>query len=173
MKRGFTLIEILVSVGIIAIVGSVIAQSFFSMVRTNVKTNLLTTVKQNGDFSLNVVSRMIRNATSVTTICSSGGTTTSSLSLLNNDGNSTTFNCQMDGTIARIASISATRTEYLTNKNVTLGNSCTDTLTFICTVYGDEKKEIQVLFTLSQLGAPEGQFEKASTAFQTTIVTRQ
>ncbi|OGG23680.1 hypothetical protein A3A79_00530 [Candidatus Gottesmanbacteria bacterium RIFCSPLOWO2_01_FULL_43_11b] len=171
--RGFTLIEILVSVGIIAIVGSVIAQSFFSMVRTNIKTNLLTTVKQNGDFSLSVMSRMIRNASSVTTTCSSGGTTTSSLSLLNTDGNSTTFDCQMDGTIARIASTSATRTEYLTNQNVTLGSSCTNALTFICTDIAEEKKEIQILFTLSQLGTPEAQFEKASTQFQTTVVTRQ
>lgn len=173
MRKGFTLIEVLVSVGIIAIVGAVIAQSFFTMVRTNVKTELLNTMKQNGDFSLNVMSRMIRNANAVTTTCASTGTTTSSLSLLNTDGKSTQFRCQMDGSVARVASVSGTKTEYLTGRNVTLGIDCTNALTFVCTSSASQRTQVQILFRLSQLGTPIDQFEKGSTQFQTTVVTRQ
>lgn len=172
-RQGFTLMEILVSVGIIAIVGTVIAQSFFSMVRTNIKSELLNNIKQNGDFAVDVMSRMMRSAASVTTTCTSTGTTTQSLAIQNADGFTTTFNCVLDGNVARIASTSGSKTEYLTNRNVSLGADCTNTLTFVCTALPNQKTQVQVLFTLGQVGTPADQFEKASTSFQTTVVTRQ
>lgn len=173
MKKGFTLMEILVSVGIIAIVGVVVAQSFFSVVRTNVKSERINAVKQDGDVALDVMNRMIRNAVSVTSTCSAGGSTLSSLSIVNPDGLSTQFRCELDGTIARIASVGGTKTEYLTGSNVTLGSDCTGTLTFVCTSTTSQKSSIEILFTLSQAGTAPDQFEKASTAFQATVLTRQ
>lgn len=172
-RQGFTLMEVLVSVGIIAIVGTVIAQSFFTMVRTNVKSELINNVKQNGDFSLDVMSRMVRNASSVTTTCSAAGTTTPSLTILNPNSYTTTFTCQLDGAVARIASVSAMRTEYLTSRNVSLGVDCTGTLTFVCTSLSNQKTQVQILFNLSQVGMPTDQFEKGNVTFQSTVTTRQ
>lgn len=173
MKNGFTLMEILVSVGIIAIVGTVIAQSFFSMVRTNIKSELLNNIKQNGDFAVDVMSRMLHNAASVTTTCATTGTTTQSLAIQNSDGFTTTFSCVLDTNVARIASTSGSKTEYLTNRNVSLGVDCTNKLTFVCTSLPNQKTQVQVLFTLGQVGIPADQFEKASTAFQSTVISRQ
>lgn len=173
MKRGFTLMELLVSVGIIAIVGVVVAQSFFSVVRTNVKSERINAVKTDGDIALDVMSRMIRNAASVTSTCSSAGSTLSSLSIVNPDGLSTQFRCELDGAISRIASVGGTKTEYLTGSNVTLGPDCTGRLTFVCTSTSSQKNNIQILFTLAQPGTAVDQFEKASTSFQATVLTRQ
>lgn len=173
MKRGFTLIEVLVSVGIIAMIGIVLAQGFFAMVRTNTKTELIKDVKQNGDFALDVMSRMIRNAASVTTSCATGGTTTPTLTILNADSFTTTFGCNVDGTTPRIASTSAGKTDYLTSRNVSLGTNCTNALTFVCYQLPGEKTGVKITFTLGAVGNPQSQFEKASSSFQMSVVTRQ
>lgn len=171
---GFTLIEVLVSVGIIALVMSVLAQGFFSMFRTNIKTELLKDVKQNGDFALGVMTRMVRNSTSIATTCAPGGTTTPTLGVVSPDGFTTTFECVLDGTVPRVASVSGSNTDYLTSKNVSLGtNGCTNALTFICTSLSGGETSVQMLFTLGQVGTPPDKFQQASSAFQTTVITRQ
>ncbi|MBI3385733.1 prepilin-type N-terminal cleavage/methylation domain-containing protein [Candidatus Gottesmanbacteria bacterium] len=171
---GFTLIEVLVSVGIIALVMTVLAQGFFSLFRTNIKTELLKDVKQNGDFALDVMGRMIRNSKSVATTCSLGGTTTASFSVVNQDGFTTTFGCLQDATIPRIASTSGTRTDYLTSRNVSLGiNGCTNAVTFVCTRLISGQTSVKITFTLGQVGTPPDQFAKANSSFQTSVMTRQ
>lgn len=172
-QRGLTLIEILVSVGIIALVGIVISQGFFSIVRTNVKNELIKDVKENGDVALDVMTRMIRNSSSVTTTCSQSGTTTSSITILNPNGLSSTFTCALDSGIARIASVSASKTEYLTSRNVALGTNCTNALTFVCTSLANQKTSIKINFQLRQVGNSPDQFERVSDVFQSTVITRQ
>lgn len=173
MKKGFTLIEILVSLGLISLVGVLIAQVFFTSVRTSVKTEILQETKESGDFALDVMARMIRNAASVTTVCSSSGTTTSSLTILNPNSFTTTFGCAIVGDAARIASVSATKTEFLTSESVTLGADCpASSLSFVCTALDNGKTSVKISFSLAQKGTPVSQFEKASTAFQTTVTTR-
>lgn len=172
--KGFTLIEVLVSVGIIAILMVVLVQGFFSVFRTSIKTELLKDVKQNGDFALDVMSRMIRNSTTTATTCAAEGTTTSTFSVVNPDGFTTTFQCLLDGTIPRIASVSGSRTDYLTSKNVSLGvNGCTNAITFVCASSTGGETRVQTTFTLGQVGIPVDQFQKASASFQTSVVTRQ
>lgn len=171
--KGFTLIEILISVGIIAIVGAVISQSFFSIVRSNVKNELVQSVKQNGDVALDIMTRMIRNAHSVTSTCDTTGTTSSSITILNPNGNTSRFECFLDGTVARIASVSATKTEFLTNRNVSLGQDCVSALTFVCTMQANQKAQVQITFSLGQVGTPVNQYEQTSATFQATTAIRQ
>ncbi len=64
-NRGFTLIEILVVVSIIATIGGVIAGIFIVSLRTATKSNNITLIRQNGNYALSQVSRMIRYAQSV------------------------------------------------------------------------------------------------------------
>lgn len=173
LTSGFTLIELLVSVGLIALVGALIAQVFFTTVRTGVKTELLKETKQSGDFALDVMARMVRSAASVTTVCSASGTTTTSLAILNPDGYATTFGCSTSGTASRISSTSATKTEYLTTSSVTLGADCaTSSLSFVCTALANGQTSVKITFNLAQVGTSVNQFETASTAFQTTVTTR-
>ena len=173
VKSGFTLIEVLVSVGIIALVGIVLSQGFFSMVRTNVMTELIKDVKQNGDVALDVMTRMVRNASAVTTVCSDSGTTTGSITIQNPNSYTTTFQCVLDSGVARIASVSAVKTEYLTSRNVALGVDCTNALTFVCTSLPVQKIGIKISFRLGQTGNSPDQFERVSDVFQATVTTRQ
>src|SRR5574341_1852665 len=137
---GFTLLEVLVAIGIMALVGTLIAQVFFTTTRSNTKVEITKDVKQSGDFAVEVMSRIIRNAVSITTVCAESGTTTSTITVTNLDERETTFGCLLDGTVTRIASTSGTRTDYLTPTNVTLGgaNCGTSSLSFVCTTPLDE-----------------------------------
>lgn len=175
MKRGFTLIELLVAVAIIAGLGTVLAQAFFTTTRSNTKVEKLTDVKQNGEYALAVMERMIRASRMIDASCTSDGSTpTPTAAIVSPDGLTTTFQCLLDGTVTRVASVSSVGTEYLTNGAVTLGGtSCdADSLNFYCTSIAQVPKSLKVTFRLSQKGTPTDQFEKASTTFQTTIGSR-
>ncbi|MDP1722703.1 MAG: type II secretion system protein [Candidatus Gottesmanbacteria bacterium] len=174
-NKGFTLIELLVSVAIVSGLGVLLAQAFFTTSRSNTKVERMTDVKQNGEYTLAVMDRMIRNARTLTATCSSDGSVaTLSAAIVNPDGLTTTFMCQMDGSISRLASVSASATEYLTSNAVTLGGtSCdTDSLVFYCTAIAQVPRSLKVSFQVSQKGTPVDQFEKASTTFQTSIGIR-
>lgn len=175
MKRGFTLVELLVAVTIIAGLAILLAQSFLTTTRSNTKVERLTDVKQNGEYALAVMERMIRNATRISALCTSDGSVaTSSAAVESPDGLSTTFGCLLDGSVTRVASVSGMGTEYLTSDAVTLGGaSCDgDSLNFYCTSIADVPKNLKVTFQLSQRGTPVDQFEKASTVFQTSMSVR-
>lgn len=170
-KNGFTLIELIIAVAIIAGLGTVLVQVLFTTTRSSTKVERLTDVKQGGDYALNVIERMVRNARELTATCTSAGSTQSSVTITNPNNYQTTFTCQMDGTVARIASVSSTPTQFLTSSSVTLGASCDNALVFLCTSI-DTSKSLKITFRLSQKGTPVDQFEKASTAFQTSIGLR-
>lgn len=177
--KGFTLLETLISISVIATVGVLIAQVFFTTTRSNTKTELLKDVKQNGQYAIEVLSRMIRNSLSVETPCDTAGTPLTSLDIKNQDGFVTTIGCIADNSVTRIASTSAAigaTSQYLTSQNVTLGgDSCADldmTFMLICTALPDQAPKISVSFKMSQKGMPQDQFEKASVLFQTTVSPR-
>jgi len=174
-NRGFTLIEILVSIGIIAIISVLIAQSFFSTTRSNTKAELLKDIKQNGDYAIEIMGRMIRNARDVSSACPTAGSMADSLVLVNADGGTTTFGCYEDVTVTRIASTSASMgtIENLTGNTVSTGDTClTSTLQFWCSRPAYSSPIVTIFFTLSQPGAPPDQFQKGETSYQTTVVMR-
>ena len=59
--NGFTIIEILVVIAVISIVGVIIAEIFFNTLRGSNKSSLITKIKQNGQTSLEVMDKAIRN----------------------------------------------------------------------------------------------------------------
>lgn len=165
MKRfgqaGFTLMELLVSVGVLIIVAALLVQVLFTTTHVNKKTDLINDVKLNGNFALDVISRFVRSARNVS--CGSG-----SMIITNPDLQQTTFTCISDGTAARIASQSASQTVYLTSGYLTVNTSggsnsdCADsTLAFSCV-----PPAVTVTFTLRQLGVPGAAYEGVSAAFQ-------
>lgn len=177
-QAGFTLIEIVISLTIIGLLGVLIVQVFFTTTRVNTKSELLNDIKQNGQFAIDTISRMIRNAQSVTTLCSPSGTTSSSVTLTHADGDSTILECVYDNAVTRIASSSAQMgtSEYVTSENLTLGGaSCDDaamSLQFYCISYPDQPSKITVNFRLSQKGTSTSTFEQASQEFQTMVNLR-
>lgn len=166
-QNGFTLLETLVSVAIIALVSVVLSQVFISTMRTNTKTEILKEVKQSGDLAIESITRMVQNAQSVT--CP----TAKSLAVVNPDGNTTTVSCQDVSSVARLASSSATTTVYLSSQNVTLGPVCaSSSLQFVCTSVSGLPSLVTVSFQMAQIGTPVDQFETASETFQTSVTMR-
>lgn len=62
MKRGFTLIEIIVVIAIIAIMGVVLTEIFIRSLLGNEKAQAVANLKQNGQFALDEISKNIREA---------------------------------------------------------------------------------------------------------------
>lgn len=173
-RAGFTLLELVISVAIIAGIGTVIAQTFFVTTRSNTKVELQKEVKESGDYAIDIMGRIVRTAATITTACADTGATTSSLTLTNPDGGTTTFACEVNAGVARIASISATRTDYLTSSSVTLGADCnTSTLSFVCASIAGTPNNVKINFTLSQKGVSPDQIEQASLPFQTSVSLRR
>lgn len=172
-NKGFTLIEILVSVGILATISIVVAQSFFTVMRSNSKTSLLADVKQSGEQAMQTMTRMIQNAKEITSACSTEGQQSTSVVIVNPDGGTTTFGCVLDATVTRIASTSAT-SEFLTDTTVTLGGDvcAASSLSFSCTTAAGQPSRVAITFSLAQVGADAQQFEQASESFQSSAVVR-
>jgi len=174
---GFTLVEILVVVGILGIIAVVASTIFFTTLRSAGKTKVLTTVKQNGDYTLSVMERLIRGSQEVVTntdnkICESG---MNYLKFKRADGSTIEFGCLEEGAAnGRIASNSA----RLTSSKVKVDScsfDCSCPAVFPnCTAEGAKfyPKTVTIKFTLSQVGAAVRPEEEATINFQTTVSTR-
>lgn len=154
-KRGFTLIEVIMIVFILGIVVVVGGNLFFSVLKGASKAEITKEVKQNGDYAIGVMERMIRNAQEIVPNSCSGG----SIQIKNPDGYFTTFS--FSGT--RIASNSA----YLTSENVKL---VTGSYSFSCSQ--TVPLTVTISFTLSQTATTTRPEEQAQVPFQTTVSLR-
>ena len=158
-KRGFTLIEILVVIGILAIIMVVGSTSFFNLLRGSTKTKTATLVKENGDYALGVIARMIRNAREI----SDCNPSMSSIEILNPDGRLTEFSCDKD-------TISSNSAAIISRQVKVKSDSCS----FNCQEGGPLQPDVVTIgFTLTQAdgatGRPE---EQVSIDFKTTISLR-
>lgn len=178
-RQGFTLLEILISVGILMTVAIFLTQVLFTTTHVNKKTEILTDIKRNGNFALDVIARMVRSAKTIATSCDGGEITASTARITNNDNTWTDIICRSDGSAARIASVGGTGvTTYLSGGNVTLsesgGTNCSDsTLAFSCPPAGGGiQSELTVSFTLGALGVAGSAYESGKSSFQSTIRMR-
>lgn len=171
-KHGFTLIEIIVMVGVIAIVSTVMSQGLLMLFRTQYQSGQSSDTKQNGDQALAVMERLLRAAQTVTTICD--GSDQKSVSFTDQNENEATFSCMFDGTTTYIASESANGISRLTANSVTLGSDCISAdIAFTCTRSSNGSQAVGIGFTLRKVGSsPESYLEPTSTSFRTTISIR-
>lgn len=158
-KKGFTLVEMVVLMGVIAIVGVMISNLFLTNLRTAAKTKALTEVKQNGDYVLSVMERMIRNAREVSDY------NALSITVINPDEGTTVFRCENDGD-EKITSNSAA----LTSIKVRVSSDCEEFLSYQAPT--GKPLVVKIKFTLSQKGASLGREFTAQVPFQTTVSTR-
>jgi len=173
-QKGFTLLEMVVSIGIVAVVSVVLSQVFIATLRSNTKTEIFKDIKQNGELALESMVRMIQNAKQITSDCTEEGKSAQSLTIINEDSGQTTLGCIFSDGSTRLASSSAESSRYLTSANVTLGGtSCgLSTLTFVC--YGGPgiPASVTISFQLAKSGAAAQAFEQGSESFQTTATMR-
>lgn len=74
MNKGFTLIEIIVVIGILSIIGVIVLTIFSRTLKGNNKAQILSSIKQNGQGALENIDKNIRNADNL--VCSSPSNTT-------------------------------------------------------------------------------------------------
>lgn len=162
-KTGFTLIEMIVSVAILGTVGLISSRIFFMTLRGAGKADIIREVKQNGDYALTVMERMVRNSIGVTSVCD--GTTGNSLTIKNMDNDQTTFSL----TSGQIASQSATPTG---NGTLTTNKVMVSGLSFTCLRTLGKPDVVNISFSIVQAGTGAGPEDLSSLNFQTTVSLR-
>lgn len=121
-QAGFTLIELVIVAGLLAMLMVTVSTMFMTTLNSNLRTQTRQQIKSEGSFILERFEFMLRNAATLSPsqLCQSG---MSQISIINPDGNQTTFALSS----AQIASISAVSgggntTYYLHGSNTTASN---------------------------------------------------
>ncbi len=131
MKKGYSVIEILVVVGIFAVLGILVTQSVSLSLRSSKKSDSLVFVKQEVDYAADNIARLLQMAASVSG-CAGDGAQVSALGFRDIGGNLGDFACldtppfSIGGTDPRIASSSGSTPNYqrMTSTNLNITN-CT------------------------------------------------
>lgn len=168
-ESGFTLIEVLVVIGIFVLISTVIVSIFFVVLRGTKNSDSIILVKQNGEYAMSQMIRMIRFAKSLDSPTVCDGNVLTSITISTFDSNQTTFSCPVDAlpTPNFIASNSANSTR-LTNIQDVGVSSCS----FVCTESGGSAPLINIKFSLTKVnssGLPEG---NVTIPFQSSVVMR-
>lgn len=160
MKKGFTLLEILVVLSLFVLVSLLANQVFFSALRGTSKSDATTLVKQNGNYALSVMQRNLYNSRGITG-CSSGR-----IIYLDADGNPAYFLCVVaegtatDGYIASGSARLTTDDVAVTSCSMTCSPSLPET-----------PREVSISFELKK-AVGERVEEKSVLPFQTRVVLR-
>lgn len=166
---GFTLIELIVTVALFSIIASVGTEVLVLTLRNSSKSEITKEVRQNGDYMMQVIQNMIRNARDVEGLCNISST---SVTLTNADGYQTVFRCENGKIASNSAYPPATPTVAynLSSDSVTL-TSCNFTL--ICPTPALLGKYVYITYTAEQSGGAGVPVEnKVRLDYQSTIRQR-
>ncbi len=146
MKRGFTLMELAVVIGVMSIVGLASVAIFYRALRGTNKSDTIKRVNQNSQLVLEVMSRFIRNAKRVQAVgmgdCPG---TSNNITLLGSDDKTVQFTLQ-NGRVASNGS-------YISDPSVLISN-----LQFSCTRTSGAPDSIQINFnTVATASANDAQ----------------
>ncbi|MBI2616831.1 type II secretion system protein [Candidatus Gottesmanbacteria bacterium] len=174
-KAGFTLIELMIVITLVGIIGTITTQVFLINVRSQNKSEIVKEVKQNGDYASAAMEIMIRNAIDVPSLqCNAQAA--DQLTITNQDGNSTTFDCSDDIKIASISSTFPSLPQSLTSSKVKV-TGCF--FKIICPTPPLSPKYVYMGFRVCQTGddpCPGGtNFSvdtRASLEYETTVTLR-
>ncbi len=124
MKKGMSLLEILIVVAIFAVLGIIVTRSIILSIGGSKKSESLVKVRENLDYSLGVIERQLRNADSIVVCPNSSDTST--ISYKDKNGDTGSFSCiGMGGADPYVASGSARL-----SSNAIRITSCS----FVCTI---------------------------------------
>lgn len=91
-ESGFSIIEILISIALLSIVMIITTQTLTSSLKNSKKSDSISKTRENVDYALSTMERLLRNAQSVS--CSANGR---SVDYVDEYGNSTSFQCNNAG----------------------------------------------------------------------------
>lgn len=173
-NKGFTLIEILVTVGVLGIIAAFGTQMFLSILRNSKKTQVLTEIKQNGDYAINVMERMIRNAEKIIepddtcSSCNGHCSSCTDIKIKNPDRSSTVFRCSSSPNNITLSTNGGPPDDLINSKadvdfcnfNVTKGG------------VGVNPDTVVISFTLSEPGVVTRPEDRALIEFKTSVTLR-
>lgn len=165
-QLGFTLVEMLAVMVVFLAVGSIVVGILVATLRTSNKTDVLTLVKQNGNYALSQIAKTIRDARGLTSPypCYPTPQVSQSITVVDPGDNQIIYSCQNN----TIASNSASLLDTSTVKTLTCSFTCTQQST-------GGLPFITVAFSLVQQNTSsfiEQQASISGVPFQTSIVIR-
>lgn len=173
---GFTLIELLVVVVLVGIIGTLTTQAFILGFRAQGKSEMNKEVKQNGDYVMSVVEGMVRNASDIdSSQCNSN---VDQLTIFNQDGFTTTFDCSSGNSIASVSGINIpTPQPSPTGLPLISGKVAVVNCNFrvVCPTPPLSPKYVFISFTVSQNPpgpTPADPIARASVDYETTVSLR-
>ena len=177
---GFTLLETLVGMGLLAIISVIVSGALLTTIKSSNKTTSLNNVRQNGDYAIGVMERMIRSSKSVT-LLSLPPFNYNDLQIINPDNGQTDFICGDINGHLLIASQSATANPlipattslitYTAASPIEVFPDCNKVFTVIPGQLGSYPDTVTVNFSLQQL--PGGSVaEGAQMNFQSKVSLR-
>ncbi len=141
MQKAFTLLELLITSSITALMMLAISSLFITFLATAYKSRISQNLRESGGNATRQIIDMIRSANEITSTCDSSRPL-NYITLIGYDGLETTIKEDSD----RIASISANSKFYLTEKSAS--TDYLRNLTFNCYPTVENKKYIEVSFSL-------------------------
>lgn len=164
VKRGFTIIELLVVIGIISILGTITADIFLSVTRSYNKASVIAAIEQSGNIALSQMTTEIRNARSV----SPASGTTSTLTIINADSVQVVFS---------FVPSTSTTNGYVSRNGIPITDNAFTTgvnaaaLSF--TIVDSQPPSVTIALTLTQpVGTPSRVDFQASTTLRTSVSLR-
>ena len=166
-QKGLTLVEILVVLGIFALISFFGVSLFFSLLRSSRKTEMIAKVKQNGDYAINVMERAIRSANSL----GEEAGNSSSVTVLSGDEEHV-FSCELGGTGGNSLFYKIDgEGGRMIDKDLRVESPCGQFFYITKGDPGASPDKVKIEFTLSANGGSRPE-EQASVDFQTTVVLR-
>ncbi len=164
-SRGFTLVEMLAVIAIFIVVGSIVFSILVTTFRTSHKTDIVTLVQNNGNYTLSQMAKTIRDARGlVTPFPCSPPVTANSISLLTPDNQQITYACTS-------STISSNGASLLDTSQVSL-KSCS----FTCSQESNSDLPVILInFSLQQSSSStfaEQLASQSAVVFQTSIGIR-
>lgn len=159
MKKGFSLIELMVAISIFAVIGVLTTSAVSLTLRTSKKSDSLVRVRENVSYAFSIIERQIRGADSIENC---DGSELSVLNYLTSENIITDFSCENIGEAGYIASGSA----RITSSDVAVV-SCS----FVCT-QTDSNSPPTVKVKISAQDAIATSEEKGTITTETEIVAR-
>ncbi|KKU25967.1 MAG: hypothetical protein UX37_C0008G0020 [Microgenomates group bacterium GW2011_GWA2_46_16] len=160
LKRGFSLIELIVVVGLLSLLMLAISSTMLMSIVSSNRIRLTTKTKQAGNYAIGQIQGMLRNVKDITA-CNSAATT-----FINQDGGSTSISVQS----SRIASNSGV---YLTPANLAVSSFTLTCLPDTTPPVNPDKNTnlIKVSFYLNNLGSVDS-IQTPTLHFETSVNLR-
>lgn len=158
-SKGVTLIELIVVIGLLAVVGLIATSIFFTAVKSDIKSKKIQLLKQKGEFGLKVMEGIIRGGVRID--C---GSAPSQVTVTDRRGEETTFICDSDEeTIASQSASPAILIQGVENIDCSSFVSCDTSGTI---------PDVTIDFTLREGGEAGPGSQKTELRFKTSISPR-